>query len=202
MPEDRRYNWKPYDDDYERLEEVKVYIDCDVDRDSVSRKSFRPRMVIQKMRKEYYEVWKSWGGESEYKHTEKENNYFDAKHFSRYVNFKNRKRFPSPDYDGHHFWCKSQIYYYFKDNDGGNWLIYLRWSGQRGDEPWSAELDRCDENWEHIPESPDYVNLLEEKNHTPGTVKGYYYDEEYPFLMERVLEIVREMKPELKDQLI
>lgn len=49
-----------------------------------------------------------WGGESEYKHTEKENNYFDAKHFSRFVNFKNRKRFPSPDYDGHHFWCKAQ----------------------------------------------------------------------------------------------
>ena len=69
-------------------------------------------------------------------------------------------------------------------------------------EPWSAELDRCDENWEHIPDSPDYVNLLEEKDHTPGTVKGYYYDDEYPFLMERVLEIVREMKPELKDQLI
>lgn len=43
---------------------------------------------------------------------------------------------------------------------------------------------------------------LEEKAHTPGTVKGYYYDEEYPFLMERVLEIVREIKPELKDQLI
>ena len=67
-------------------------------------------------------------------------------------------------------WCPAQIYYYFKDNDGGRWLIYLRWSGQRGDEPWSAELLR--------------------------------YDEEYPFLMERVLEIVREMKPELKDLLI
>ena len=330
-PEDRRYNRKPYDEDYERLEEVKVYIDCDVDRDSISRKSFQPRMVTQKMRKEYYEVWKSWGGEdvlgspvlvsqfgtffhpyrtylysdvfeatpkdqpktigdickeiyakhpqigqdviydavtrmadagmikwvrkvesnplhhllqqykydvegewneyprdylyqfahecgkkitlsedemkaeflrdrkdsddmfcqghlaradrakkreqwrdrlvvqwaaafngnwgwyhlmsvmkvklgmmveymrywspaanepvyadqmeraislmevildwggeSEYKHTEKENDYFDAKHFSRYVNFRNRKRFPSPDYDGHHFWCKAQ----------------------------------------------------------------------------------------------
>lgn len=35
-------------------------------------------------------------------------------------------------------WCPAQIYYYFKDNDGGNWLIYLRWSGERGDEPWSA----------------------------------------------------------------
>lgn len=49
-----------------------------------------------------------WGGESEYKHTEDEDDYFDAKHFSRYVNFKNRKRIPSPDYEGHHFWCKAQ----------------------------------------------------------------------------------------------
>lgn len=54
------------------------------------------------------EVILDWGGESEYKHDEKENNYFDAKHFSCYVNFRNRKRFPSPDYDGHHFWCKAQ----------------------------------------------------------------------------------------------
>ena len=49
-----------------------------------------------------------WGGESEYKHTEDEDDYLDAKHFSNYVNFRNRKRFPSPDYDGHHFWCKAQ----------------------------------------------------------------------------------------------
>ncbi len=99
-------------------------------------------------------------------------------------------------------WCPAQIFYYFKDNDGGNWLIFLRWDGQRGDEPWSAELERCDENWNRIPDSPVYVNLLQEKDHTPGIVKGYYYDEEYPFLEERVLEIVREMKPELKDKLI
>ena len=57
-------------------------------------------------------------------------------------------------------------------------------------------------NWKDIPDSSDNVNLLEEMDHTPGTIKGYYYDEEYPFLMERVLEIVREMKPELKDLLI
>ena len=100
------------------------------------------------------------------------------------------------------YWCPAQIYYYFKDNDGGNWLIYLRWSCVRGDDPWSAELRRCDKNWKNIPDSPDNVNLLKEKDHVPGIVKGYYYDEEYPFLMERVLEIVREMKPELKDQLI
>lgn len=99
-------------------------------------------------------------------------------------------------------WCPAQIEYYFQDNDGGNWQIYLRWSGQRGDEPWSAELLRCDENWDDIPDCPDNVNLLEEKNHVPGTVTSYYYDEEYPFLMERMLAIVREMKPELKDKLV
>lgn len=98
-------------------------------------------------------------------------------------------------------WCPAQIFYYFNDANGGNWVIYLRWDGHLGNEPWSAELLRCDENWEVIPDSPDNVNLLEEKNHVPGTVKGYYYDEEYPYLMVRALEIVREMKPELEDQL-
>lgn len=84
-------------------------------------------------------------------------------------------------------WCPAQIFYHLKDNDGGNWLIYLRWDGQRGDEPWSAELQRCNEKWEHVPDSPA-INLLEEKDHTPGIVKGYYYDEEYPFLEEKALE--------------
>lgn len=32
-------------------------------------------------------------------------------------------------------------------------------------------------------------------------VKDYFYLEEYKLLEERVLEIVRELKPELKDQL-
>ena len=54
------------------------------------------------------EVILDWGGQSEYKHTEDEDDYFDAKHFSRYVNFRNHKRFPSPDYDGHDFWCEAQ----------------------------------------------------------------------------------------------
>lgn len=44
-------------------------------------------------------------------------------------------------------------------------------------------------------------DLLEEKEHTPGIVKDYFYLEEYKFVEERVLEIVRELKPELKDQL-
>ena len=100
-----------------------------------------------------------------------------------------------------HPWCPAQLSYYFEDHSNGRWCISLRWDGPFPEDPWSAELLRCDENWEVIPDSPDNVNLLEEKNHVPGTVKGYYYDEEYPYLMVRALEIVREMKPELKDQL-
>jgi hypothetical protein len=96
-------------------------------------------------------------------------------------------------------WCPAQIEYYFQDLAGCNWCIYLRWRHQ---DPWTAELLRCDDNWEHVYDCPDNVDLLKEKNHVPGTITGYYYDEEYPSLMERVLEIVREMKPELKDKLI
>lgn len=95
-------------------------------------------------------------------------------------------------------WCPAQLFYYFEDADAGNWCIYLRWDGQRGDEPWSAELVRCDENWNFRWDSPDTVDLLKEKEHTPGTVTGYYYDEEYPFLQTKVLELVREMFPALE----
>lgn len=49
---------------------------------------------------------------------------------------------------------------------------------------------------------PDSNDLLEEKEHTPGIIKDYFYLEEYKFLEERVLEIVRELKPEMKDQLV
>ena len=49
-----------------------------------------------------------WGGQSDYANAEDEDDYFDAEHFSHYVNVRNAKRFPSPDYDGHHFWCESQ----------------------------------------------------------------------------------------------
>ena len=94
-------------------------------------------------------------------------------------------------------WCPAQMYYYFMDSSGGKWCIYLRWSGERGDEPWSAELVRCDADWDFLWDSPDTVNLLEEKEHTPGIVTGYYYDEEYPFLQEKVLEMMKERFPGL-----
>lgn len=48
------------------------------------------------------------GGQSDYAHTEDEDEYFDAKHFSHYVNFRNRNRIPSPDYCGELFWCDAQ----------------------------------------------------------------------------------------------
>ena len=92
--------------------------------------------------------------------------------------------------------------YYFTDGD--NWIILLTWNDcYCGKEPWHAGLWRCDENWERIDGSPDNIfDLLEEKEHTPGIVKDHFYLEEYKFLEERVLEIVRELKPELKDQLV
>jgi len=93
-------------------------------------------------------------------------------------------------------WCPAQIYYYFVDAEGGRWCIYLRWRHQ---DPWTAELVRCDENWEFIWNSPDTVDLLEEKEHTPGTITGFYTDEEYPALMENVLELVRNLNPKFKD---
>ena len=96
-----------------------------------------------------------------------------------------------------------EIVYHFKDNDGNNWIILLTLTEcYYGKEPWHAWLCRCDENWEIISDSPDNIyDLLEEKEHTPGIIKDYFYLEEYKFLEERVLEIVRELKPELKDQL-
>lgn len=61
-------------------------------------------------------------------------------------------------------WCPSQIYYYFCDNSGKIWCIYLRW---RHDDPWTAELIPCDKNfkffdcdtWETISTSKDYKDF-------------------------------------------
>ena len=93
-------------------------------------------------------------------------------------------------------WCPAQMYYYFQDSNGMKWCIYLRWDGQRGDEPWQAELSQCDDDWEFILDC-ERVNLLEEKEHIPGVVTGFYWDEEYPFLMEKVLELAKERFPDL-----
>lgn len=93
-------------------------------------------------------------------------------------------------------WCPAQIYYYFVDAEGGRWCIYLRWRHQ---DPWTAELVPCNEDWEFMPNSPDRVNLLEEKEHTPGTIMGYYTDDEYPALMEKALELVKKLNPKFKE---
>lgn len=87
-----------------------------------------------------------------------------------------------------HYWCPAQIYYYFLDKKGGRWCIYLRW---RHDDPWTAELVRCDMNWEFDWNSPDNMDLLEEEEHTTGVITGYYKDDEYPFLEERMLKKVQ-----------
>lgn len=89
-----------------------------------------------------------------------------------------------------HYWCPAQIYYYFLDKEGGRWCIYLRW---RHEDPWTAELVRCDMNWEFDWNSPDNRDLLEEEEHTPGIVTGYYKGDEYPFLEEKALETARNL---------
>ena len=91
------------------------------------------------------------------------------------------------------FFCPAQIYYYFRDAEGRCWCIYLRW---RHSDPWTAELVPCDDAWEFINEDR-WVNLLEEAEHIPGTVTGYYREDEYEPLMEEALRKVREM---FKDQ--
>ena len=91
------------------------------------------------------------------------------------------------------YWCPAQIYYYFVDAEGGRWCIYLRWRHQ---DPWTAELVPCDEDWKFIRNSPDIVDLLEEKEHTPGILTGYFMDDEYPELMKWTLSRVKSLRPE------
>ena len=91
------------------------------------------------------------------------------------------------------YFCPAQIYYYFHDAEGRHWCIYLRW---RHSDPWTAELVRCDDSWKFITDA-DWVNLLEETNHIPGTVTGYYREDEYEPLME---EALRKARAIFKDQ--
>ena len=93
-------------------------------------------------------------------------------------------------------WCPAQMFYYFQASYGGKWCIYLRWDGHRGDEPWHTELYQCDNKWA-FKRDCEGVNLLEEKEHTPGIVTGVYRDEEYPLLMIKVLELAKERFPDL-----
>ncbi len=91
------------------------------------------------------------------------------------------------------FFCPAQIYYYFHDAEGRRWCIYLRW---RHSDPWTAELVRCDDSWHFITDG-EWINLLEEAEHVPGTVTDYYREDEYEPLMEEALREVRTM---FKDQ--
>ena len=87
------------------------------------------------------------------------------------------------------FFCPAQIYYYFHDAEGRSWCIYLRW---RHSDPWTAELVPCDDAWEFINDER-WLNLLEETELVPGTVTGYYREDEYEPLMEAALGKVRAM---------
>lgn len=91
------------------------------------------------------------------------------------------------------FFYPAQIYYYFHDAEGRSWCIYLRW---RHSDPWTAELVPCDDAWDFINDDR-WLNLLEETEHVPGTVTGYYREDEYEPLMEAALGKVRAM---FKDQ--
>ena len=94
-------------------------------------------------------------------------------------------------------WCPAQLFYYFEDTDGEHWCIYLHWAGKCEDEPWTAELVRCNENWELLLFIPNTANLLEEKQHEPGIITGYFKDNEYPFLIEKCIAIVKERFPKV-----
>ena len=50
----------------------------------------------------------------------------------------------TPVWDNDLIMCPSQCYCYF-ETLGNKYCIYLRW---RWDEPWSAQVVPCDENWE------------------------------------------------------
>lgn len=101
-----------------------------------------------------------------------------------------------------HPWCPAQLSYYFEDHNNGRWCISLRWDGPFPEDPWTAELIRCDEVWDFRWESPDTVDLLKEEHHTPGIRTNYYMMDEYPYLQQKALELVRERFPDLKDELI
>ena len=55
-------------------------------------------------------------------------------------------------------WCPAQIYYYFIDSESGRWCIYLRWRHQ---DPWTAELVHCDEEWDFQWDHPETKDILE-----------------------------------------
>ena len=81
----------------------------------------------------------------------------------------------------HLIWCPSQISYYFQDNTGKKWEIYLRW---RHNDPWTAELIPLNDKWEE-----DYIDTWE----TLGV--GYYKADEYKILESEVLGIIRAKFP-------
>lgn len=57
------------------------------------------------------EVCLVWGGQYDYKlkpGEPEDAEYLNPEHFTHYVNTHNAFRFPSPNYDGHHFWSEAQ----------------------------------------------------------------------------------------------
>lgn len=82
-------------------------------------------------------------------------------------------------------WCPSQIYYYFISKNI-KFCIYLRW---RHKDPWTAELIKCDDNWnfsEDLKDDWEKIKLDKE-----------YKDEEYKELEEDILEKFKSIFPNI-----
>lgn len=85
--------------------------------------------------------------------------------------------------------CPSQCYYRFRENDGKRWQVYLRW---RWNDPWTAELTECGDDWEEIG---DGIDLLPEEERAPGVVTGFYREDELPILIEDLRKKLGRMFP-------
>ena len=79
-------------------------------------------------------------------------------------------------------YCPSQIYYFFTDaKSGEKYCIYLRW---RYRDPWTSYLVKCDDDYE-----------LQSK-FDPLETHNQYKEDDYCFLEEDVLDIIKEKFPE------
>lgn len=79
-------------------------------------------------------------------------------------------------------WCPSQCYYYFKNPLTRKlYCIYLRW---RYNDPWTAELIECDEDYEFIDELDWEILDV-----------GFFHDDEYKELEDAVINLVQERLP-------
>ena len=58
-----KHEGEPYNEDYGRFIEVRVFYEGNVPISTITRSSYHPQIVTQKMRNAYREIWNRWGGE-------------------------------------------------------------------------------------------------------------------------------------------